>query len=551
MVDKDDIFLNVNINYNNDQIKIGRIKDLPSLDEIKNKIMRKLAIPNTKDYLFLSYKDDKSSVQDIGDDENIFKYAKEKTNSHQTEYILNLDLRISDEINKFKKFFNGVIDGNKYNETKNELDKVIKENEIIKKKIEEMEKSKIEELEKSIKRIKEMKKKIITKEMIEKNKLQIELLKNELENIKLKNDIKELPKIIIEKINIFFEDKNKTFEIKVKIIKDEIIKNQDNSIKNKEEEIFKYFNDLKEGMKELNEKNIKYKNSIQEIKLDLEKEKSLNSSKKKESEFNDSILNGKDGVNLKVANNNEQNIEKKPQDGLKNKNKNNTKNKIININNYESLKQDKFFNFLNDCFFESKNSFITEDEKNTLKIYHSELKENALKKLKAFYDNNIIPILISEINVNTKNILEKKKKEIENYLKSLDKNLDKNKTLKQNDNIISVKEKNYTQYIDNKNINPNNQKNVIYNNIIDNLNTNKYQKYNDNKLTNLNSLSKINIIPGKKSNESNIYNENRLTSKINYINNHLEQNNYGYKTQYNNHNYYYNYNYNYNNNYNS
>ena len=103
MVDKDDILLNVNINYNNNQIKIGKVKDLPSIDVIKNKIMRYLEIPNTKDYLYLSYKDDKGSGQKIGDDENIFKYAKEKPKSHQTEYILELDLSISDEVDKFKK----------------------------------------------------------------------------------------------------------------------------------------------------------------------------------------------------------------------------------------------------------------------------------------------------------------------------------------------------------------------------------------------------------------------------------------------------------------
>ena len=128
---ENNIYLNVNINYNSNQIEISRTKD--SIDEIKNKIMRKLAIPNTKDYLYLSYKDEKGSVHDIGDDENIFKYAKEKPNSHQKEFFLELDLSISDEVDKFKKFFNGVIDENKYNEKNIELDKVIKENEIIKK----------------------------------------------------------------------------------------------------------------------------------------------------------------------------------------------------------------------------------------------------------------------------------------------------------------------------------------------------------------------------------------------------------------------------------
>jgi hypothetical protein len=131
MVDQDDILLNVYINYNNNQIIFDRTNDLPSIDELKNKIMKKLEIPNPKDYLYLSYKDDKVSVQNIGEDKNLFNYTKEKEYSHQTEYILELDLSIPDKVEKFKKFFNGDIDENKYNEQKIEL---VKENEIVKKK---------------------------------------------------------------------------------------------------------------------------------------------------------------------------------------------------------------------------------------------------------------------------------------------------------------------------------------------------------------------------------------------------------------------------------
>jgi hypothetical protein len=260
MVDQDDIYLIVKINYSSNPIEEIKTKDLPSLDEIKNKIMEKLAIPNTKDYLFLSCKDDKGTVQKIEDKTNIFDYAKEKPKSHQTEYILEFDLSISDEVEKFKKFFKEGFDDNKHNsEEKNELDKIRKENEIIKKKIEEMEKSKKKELEILIEKIKEMKKKIITKEKIENNKLLIELLKKELENKKLINYINELSQKIKEQINIFFEDKIQTFEIEAKKIKDNIIKNQDDAFKNYKAQILKYIKDLKEGMKELNEKNINCK----------------------------------------------------------------------------------------------------------------------------------------------------------------------------------------------------------------------------------------------------------------------------------------------------
>ena len=543
MVDKDDILLNVNINYNNNQIKIGKVKDLPSIDVIKNKIMRYLEIPNTKDYLYLSYKDDKGSGQKIGDDENIFKYAKEKPKSHQTEYILELDLSISDEVDKFKKFFNANFDENKYNENKKELDRIIKENEIVKNNLKEMEKSKIEELENRIKKIKEKKKKkkkeIIIKENIEKNKI-IELLKKELEDKKLEYYINELSKRFKEQINKFFEDKIQTFEIEAKKLNDQIIRNKDNAIITFKEQILKSINDLKKEKKELEEKNINYKNIIQKIKKDSEKDKSLNNSSQKDSELDNSILKGKDSKNLKVANNNEQSFERKPQDSLKTKNINNFIYKDFDIIYNESLPKDEFFNFLNEIFFKSQNQNLTEDEQNTLENYHYELKnskENALTKLKIFYEKKMLFILgNSQINMQYKTFLENKIKELENYLKrkSLDKKdiLEQKSTIKQNNNNILVKEKNYTQFKDNNNFNPNNQKNVIYNCSLNNSNKNNYQNNNNQKLKKQNSLSNNHITQRYSSFESNIYNQNRLASNMDYMNYNFNQNNYRYKTQY-------------------
>ena len=351
MVDQDDIYLNVKINYPSNPIEDIRTKDLPSLDELKNKIMEKLAIPNTKDYLFLSYKDDKGTVQKIEDNKNIFNYAKEKQKSHQTEYILELDLSISDEVEKFKKFFKEGFDDNKHNiGEKNELDKIRKENEIIKKKIKEMEKSKKKDLEILIEKIKEMKKKIIIKEKYENNKLQIEFLKKELERQKLNNYINELSQKIKEQINIFFQDKIQTFKIEAKKIKDDIIKNQDDAFKNYKAQILNYIKDLKEGMKELNEKNIQLKSTSQKIKKDSEKDKSLNNSSKKGSEQNNLILKEKDGSNSKVINNNKQsdnNNIKMPRDSLRNININNFENKNINL---EQFQNDEFYKFLNEFF---------------------------------------------------------------------------------------------------------------------------------------------------------------------------------------------------------
>ena len=528
MVDKDDILLNVNINYNNNQIKIGKVKDLPSIDVIKNKIMRYLEIPNTKDYLYLSYKDDKGSGQKIGDDENIFKYAKEKPKSHQTEYILELDLSISDEVDKFKKFFNGEIDEKKYNENKKELDKIIKENEIVKKKI--------EEFETLMKKIIDKKKKIIITKEKEKKKLQIELLKKELENVKLNFYINELSKKYKEQINKFFEN-GKAIEIK-----NDIIKNKENNIIKFKEQILKYFNDLKE-------KNIKFKNTLQKIKKDSEKDKSLNSSSKKDSEQNN--INEKFSKNMESFNNNEQdnnNFINMPSDSLRNKNKNNFEKQ--NLNNLdEAFQNDKFFKFLNELFFKSLN--LSEREKILLKKYHYELKnsnQSSLNKFKFFFNNIIVTKLEEKIiHTQDKKKLEVKSSEIEKYLKGLEKEDEnaKAKTAIYKNNIF---EKDNTQSLNNKDNNtyyPDNlHKFDIYNNKNIISNENNHMNNIGSKLKNQYAPSYIDKFSDNNSrNYSNDYNYNKnIMANIKDNKRHdydnIGQNNRGIRT-------YYNYNYNY------
>jgi hypothetical protein len=443
MVDQDDMLLNVCINYNNKQIIFDRTNDLPSIDELKNKIMKKLEIPNTKDYLYLSYKDDKGSVQKIGEDKNLFNYTKEKEYSHQKEYILELDLSIRDN-EKFKKFFNGVIDENKYNEQQIELEKIKRENEIFKKKIEEMEKSKTEEMEnvrKAIKEIKEMKETIIIKERKNK-KLQIELLKKGLENKKLYNYINELLKKKEKEKNIFFKARNQIFENGEKK-KEDIINDQNNNIKNFKAAILKYIYDLNEGMKELNEKNIKLpKNTSQQTKKDSEKDKSLNNSNKKDSFQIDIKLMGEynkkyEDVNIKQDN--KQKIESDingPQDNQKNRNiKNNVQKKNININDDELFKNDKFYIFLNKIFFKKN----LNDLENECKIFISKFKSPkgiSIKKFDYFYDKKILPILQDN---NDKDILKKndfrdKTNKILEILKKFDKRIESKKSNQDNKN---------------------------------------------------------------------------------------------------------------------
>ena len=313
MVDQEDMYLNIKINYNNVPMSF-RNKELPSLDEIKNEIMKKLTIPNTKDYLHLFSKENKDSKEAI---EINFDNAK----MLKGEYFLEYDLSISDEVKKFKEFFYRVNDKNenKYNQPKNGLDEIIKENEVLKRKIDEMEKSKINEMEILLNKVKEMKKKIIKKEKVEYNNLKIELLKKELENINLKkyiNDFSEKIKSFQEQINKFFENKKQTFEKEIIIIKDEIKKNQDNDIKFNYEIVIKEINNLKEGLKDLNEKNIKLNKELEQKKIILDENKSNNSNLEKVSIQNSPIFKGDDGKNLKGFYINRQSIDNEgmPQD---------------------------------------------------------------------------------------------------------------------------------------------------------------------------------------------------------------------------------------------
>jgi hypothetical protein len=258
------------------------------------------------------------------------------------------------------------------------------------------------------KHIKEMEKKIITKEKNE--NLQKELLKKDIENKRLNNYIKVLQQKIKEQTNKFFEDIIQILEIEEKKILDDI-KNKDDAFKNFRTQILKYFKDLKEGKKELNEQNIKLKSTPQKIEKDSDKDKITNSSSKKGSEMKNLILKEKDGSNSKVINNNKQsdNNISMPLDNLGYKKINSFGNKNINP---EQFQNDEFFKFLNEYFF--NNEYLSSQDKNFLKKYNSELqnsKESMLKKWDYFDVNIITPKLISkETNIQYKNKLISKKR---------------------------------------------------------------------------------------------------------------------------------------------
>ena len=492
MVDQDDIYLDVKINYNNNQMTLKQ-KDLPSSDEIKNFIMKNLDIPNTKDYLTLSYKDDKGSIQKIEDGENFFNYAQKKENNHKEEYILELDLKVDDKINKFKQFFKGGIDENKYNQHKNELDKLKNENKIIKKEKEEMEKSKNEELEKLKIKIIELKMKLTKREKLENNKLKIELFTKELENQILKKYINDSFK---EKINKFIENKKRSFEVEAKSINEDIIKNQDNAFNITKSEATKYINDLNSGMKDLNEKYIKLsKSASQQMEKDSEKGKSLNSSNKKDSNQNNPKIKEKNGNNLDnfiINKDNEQNNEHGPRDNYNYKHKNSNKMIINNINDDKLINDDKFYIFLNELFFTTYILYVESKLKNFISKFQNTI-EISLKKFEFFYTKKILPKLEDKSNyvLEEKNDLKDKAKKISEIIKSFEtqKGIDQNKiniyqNLANNKNQLNIK----GNKVENKNLvfnnnyanRPSNQNNYYQNyKVNSNPNDNNFNQYNN------------------------------------------------------------------------
>ena len=148
MVDKEDLYLNIKVNYEGQTMEMST-KDLPNLDNFKNILMDKFDIPNIKDYLYLSSKNREnygSSDNLIKKDEDLFKYSKETSNCNI--YYLELDLNFNFDFFKSKQITN-----------LNQLYQKQKDSEITKEIIEEK-KMKIKELQSQISEIKKRNDKI-------------------------------------------------------------------------------------------------------------------------------------------------------------------------------------------------------------------------------------------------------------------------------------------------------------------------------------------------------------------------------------------------------
>ena len=217
MVDKEDLFLKIKVNHNGES-KEFKSENLPTLDELKGKIMGYLSIPDIKKYMHFTYRDKEGLNINIENRKDLIKYSNP---SQDNESFLEIDLNIDNELNKIKEFMksdqfnsnnNSKIDSDNNYQKLNEKEK---KNEIEVKSIEEIKKIKIEDLQNQINGIKkrrEQKKKI--KEM---NNILSEYIKKkkELDELKINNFINEILNKNINNIKPLIEKNFSDYLIKI------------------------------------------------------------------------------------------------------------------------------------------------------------------------------------------------------------------------------------------------------------------------------------------------------------------------------------------------
>ena len=290
MVDKQDLYLKIKVNYEGQSMEINS-KDLPNLDHLKNIIMDKFGIPNIKDYLDLSCKnnDNNNSLNNfIKKDEDLFKYSNEITNSNI--YYLELDLKFNFSYFKSKAIINlnHLYQKQKENKCIGNMEFGKKVSELTKKAIEEK-KMKIKELYSQINEIKkrnEEKKKLIKeKKIIEvnnKHTIKIKELKRELEFLKFNNfnnNFKDtisndLILLIQQKISENLENKNKYFCDIINKLKESALQNIKKTIDDKmfksneiyKKEISNIISIINNNLKEISNDLLIIQNEINKIK---------------------------------------------------------------------------------------------------------------------------------------------------------------------------------------------------------------------------------------------------------------------------------------------
>ena len=395
MVDKEDVFLKIKVKHNGISEEF-KSENLPTLDELKSKIMGYFSIPDIKKYMHFSYKNKEGQNNIIQKAEDLIKNSNKSQDDK--ECYIEIDLSIDNELNKIIQFMNSAQfnsnNNNKIvsdNKCQNLVEKE-KNNESEVKINEEDKKLKIKELQDQINEIKkkrrEQKKNI--KEMNNK------LYKNFENLVKLKNDWKiYFLNEINNKINdiIPLIESNFLKDLSNKKIKfDEIIKSTTEDIIDKlMQNIENKENNIIDNCKKQNDERIhKININFEEIRKDIDKIK--NEIKNKNNIKND-LKELQSNNNIKELQNKNQNndndyyeevkINKRKIDVRLKHNSDITNNNSLLKNFYQNKNsnnkiEDELYLVLEEIFFNDLKDLSTEETKNIRDLYYKILFINYL-----------------------------------------------------------------------------------------------------------------------------------------------------------------------------
>ncbi len=139
MVDKNDVYLKINITYENNQYEI-LLTDLEPVNEIIKKTLENFKIPKDKEKSLFLYYDQKGNLNQINENDNLFEISTEIPN--QNLYVLNLVAKLSGTKTLIKENIDK-IENNKIEEiNQNNINNNEKEMNNIAEKIEPLDKNK-------------------------------------------------------------------------------------------------------------------------------------------------------------------------------------------------------------------------------------------------------------------------------------------------------------------------------------------------------------------------------------------------------------------------
>ena len=374
-----DYALNIQIIYNNKDYSIDGIKEMITLEELKEKSLNVCNIKNKyKDSIIFTYKDEQGDINMIENFEDIIKVSEE---SNKEELLSKINLEIiksNSRYNKKKKNNEENLLKNKYtNENTNLIEKLLKKNK--------EKDDKIELLNNIILNLKkECSNKITKMKSLMKKKLN-DIIINYFEN-KIKDSIDD------DDVGNIKKGRNNENEMVNKILSEtqnlrEIINNISTNLKKNENILEK----IEYNLSHKNENDINSKNNQKQDILpegnNIKKNISIN--EKNEDEKSSNEGEKKNEINL-AEKNNEENDLNEVREKQKKMNENKKKNKINN-NNIEKndISDDNISNEMKDEekideSIKNKDKLIKENKYNKISQSHLKLDKVNSKKIKKY-----------------------------------------------------------------------------------------------------------------------------------------------------------------------